>query len=166
MDLYVVRHAVAHGRDARRWPDDSKRPLTPEGEERFRKAAKGLLHLVPEVDAVLSSPFARAWRTAEILSEAGWPAPVRCEELEPDYPPHKVVAALERHAGAGSVAFVGHRPGLHELASYFLTGDAEGAEVAIKKGGVVCLRFSGTPGPGAASLRWSLTPKILRACGG
>ena len=30
MDLYLVRHAVAFGRDAARWPDDSARPLTPE----------------------------------------------------------------------------------------------------------------------------------------
>jgi phosphohistidine phosphatase SixA len=35
MDLYVVRHAVAHKRDEKLWPDDAKRPLTPEGEERF-----------------------------------------------------------------------------------------------------------------------------------
>ena len=162
----MVRHAVAHERDGERWPDDAQRPLTPKGEKRFRKAAGGLLGIVPEVGVVLSSPFARAWRTAEILAEAGWPAPVACEELEPDYPPHKLVPVLERHAGTGGVALVGHRPGLHELAAYFLTGDAEGAEVAIKKGGVLCLRFGGAPGPGAATLRWSLTPKILRACGG
>lgn len=166
MDLYVVRHAVAHERDEERWPDDSERPLTPEGEEKFRVTAGGLLRIVPEVDAVLSSSLERAWRTAEILAEAGWPAPAACEELEPDYPPHKLVPVLERHANSGSVAVVGHRPGLHELVSYFLTGDSEGAEVRIKKGGVVCLRFGGAPGPGAASLRWLLTPKILRARGG
>ena len=34
MELYVVRHAVAHKRDEDLWPD-AKRPLTPEGEERF-----------------------------------------------------------------------------------------------------------------------------------
>ncbi len=39
MDLYVVRHAEAHKRDEDRWPDDAKRPLTPEGEERFRRFA-------------------------------------------------------------------------------------------------------------------------------
>ena len=166
MDLYVVRHAVAHKRDAEHWPDDSRRPLTPEGEQKFREAAGGLLRVVPEVEVVLSSPFERAWRTARILAESGWPAPAACEELEPDYPPHKLVPVLERHAGAGSVAVVGHRPGLHELASYLLTGDAEGAEITIKKGGIVCLRSDGTPVPGAASLRWALTPKILRARGG
>ncbi len=163
MDLYVVRHAVAHKRDAELWPDDSKRPLTVEGEERFRRAAKGILRLVPRVDLVLSSPFARAWRTAELLERQGWPAPLPCEELEPDYPPHKVVGVLANHAAVGSVAVVGHRPGLHELVSYLLTGDAEGAKIQIKKGGLVRLQSGDYPEPGSASLRWLLTPKVLRA---
>lgn len=166
MDLYVVRHAIAYERDSERWPDDSRRPLTPEGEERFREAVGGLLRIVPAVDAVLSSPYPRACRTAEILAEAGWPDPVECEQLEPDYPPHKMDPLLESYAGAKGVAVVGHRPGLHELVAYYLTGGSEGAEVKIKKGGVVCLRFDGTPGPGAATLRWLLTPRILRTCGG
>ena len=49
MEVYIVRHAVTYERDAERWPDDSKRQLTPEGEERFRHAAGGILRLVPEV---------------------------------------------------------------------------------------------------------------------
>lgn len=170
MDLYVVRHAVAHKRDENRWPDDAKRPLTPEGEERFWRAASGILRFVPEVGLVLSSPFVRAWRTAEILEQAGWPAPVRCEELEPDYPPHKLLNVLARYEGLESVAIVGHRPELHELVSYLLTGDTIGedcgARVQIKKGGVARLSFDGAPEPGAGSLEWALTPKALRAAGG
>jgi Histidine phosphatase superfamily (branch 1) len=108
LDLYVVRHAIAYERDAERWPDDARRPLTPEGEERFREAVKGLTSVAaPEVEVVLSSPFTRAWRTAEILAEAGWSAPVECEQLEPDYPPHKMDPVLEHYAGAASVAVVG-----------------------------------------------------------
>ncbi len=169
MDLYVVRHAVAHKRDENRWPDDAKRPLTYEGEERFRRASGGILRLLPEVGLVLSSPFVRAWRTAEILEQAGWPAPVSCEELEPDYPPHKVLNVLALHEGLESAAIVGHRPGLHELVSYLLTGDTIGEDcgmrVQIKKGGVARLSFDGAPEPGAGSLEWVHTPKALRAAG-
>ncbi len=170
MDLYIVRHAVAYKRDENRWPDDVQRPLTPEGEERFRRAAGGILRLVPEVDLVLSSPFTRAWRTAEILEKAGWPTPEPLEELEPDYPPHKILSVLARYApGVESVALVGHRPNLHELVSYLLTGDqideARGARVRIKKGGAVRLSFDGLPEPGAGSLEWLLTPKTLRRLG-
>ncbi len=163
MDLYLVRHAVAHKRDAERWPDDSKRPLTPQGEEDFRPAARGLGGILPSVEALLSSPFARAWRTAEILAaEAPWPDPVPFPALEPEVPPHKALIALETYAGASCVALVGHRPGLHELASYLLTGDAEGLDVKIKKGGAVCIRFEGFPEPGAGRLRWLLMPEFLR----
>ncbi len=156
MDLYVVRHAVAHKRDEGLWPKDAKRPLTPEGEERFRRAAGGILRFVPEVGLVLSSPYVRAWRTAEILEQTGWPAPVRCEELEPDCPPHKVLSMLARDEDLGSVAIVGHRPSLHELVSYLLTGytisEDCGARVQIRKGGAARLSFEGSPKPSMGSL--------------
>jgi phosphohistidine phosphatase len=161
--LYLVRHAVAYSRDTERWPDDSRRPLTPEGEEEFRGAARGLGRVVPEVEILLSSPYERAWRTAEILSEqAGWAAPEPFAALEPDIPPEKVVLALESYAGKQSIALSGHRPGLHELAVYLLTGDASGADMKIKKGGVVCIQFDDAPKAGAGKLRWLFTPKVLR----
>jgi phosphohistidine phosphatase len=164
VDVYLVRHAAAHGRDPERWPDDSLRPLTPEGEEAFRHSLAGLVQLVPRVDALLSSPFERAWRTAEVLAELeGWPGPKSFTPLEPTLPPEKAARVLEAYEAAGAVAVVGHRPGLHELASYLLTGEADGAGITIKKGGVICVRFEDAFSPGAGQLRWLATPKILRA---
>jgi len=161
--LYLVRHAVAHKRDAERWPDDSERPLTPEGEEDFVGAARGLARIVPEVDILLSSPYERAWSTAEILTQqAGWPAPQVFPALEPDVAPEKVVLALQTYSDRQSIALVGHRPCLHEMAVYLLTGDAGGADMKIKKGGVACIEFDDAPGAGAGKLRWLFTPKVLR----
>lgn len=164
MELYVVRHAVAHKRDAERWPDDVERPLTPEGEEEFRVVARGLGHLVTSVDALLTSPLARAWQTAEILAGLeGWPEPKAFSALGPEVPPEGAALALEDYASAGAVAVVGHRPGLHELVSYLLTGDA-GADVRIKKSGVLRLSFEGPTRAGTAALRWLLTPTLLASC--
>jgi phosphohistidine phosphatase len=161
--LYLVRHAVAHKRDAGRWPDDSERPLTPEGEEDFVGAARGLARIVPEVDILLSSPYERAWRTAEILTQqAGWPAPREFPALEPGVAPEKAVLALQTYDEAQSVALVGHRPCLHEMAVYLLTGDGGSADMKIKKGGVVCIEFQGVPEAGEGKLRWLFTPKVLR----
>ena len=165
MDLYVVRHAVAHKRDANRWPDDAKRPLTPKGEKQFQGAAGGILRLVPEVGFVLSSHFVRAWRTAEILQRTGWPAPIPCAELEPNHPPSKVLEVLERCVSAESVAIVGHRPQLHELVSCLLVGDPSGVHLQIKKGGMVRLSFEGSPKAEAGYLEWLLTPRMLQAIG-
>jgi phosphohistidine phosphatase len=162
--LYLVRHAVAFKRDADRWPDDSERPLTPEGEEGFRLAARGLGAHAPEVQALLSSPFARAWRTAEILAEEleGWPEPKVLERLEPEEMPSDTILALGPYAAAEAVAVVGHRPGLHELASCLLTSEDDALDIKIKKGGVVCIDFDGAPESGAGMLRWLFTPQVLQ----
>ena len=164
MDLYLVRHAAAFGRDPDRWPDDGRRPLTPEGEEEFRLAARGLARLASSVDVVLSSPYLRAWRTAQILSELdSWPAPEPSPVLEPTLPPEKAAQDLASYAAVESIAVVGHRPGLHELTAYLLTGRGDGMEIGLKKGGAACVRFDGAPARGAGELRWLLTPKILQA---
>ena len=63
MDLYLVRHADAFPKDPDRWRHDSMRPLTPEGEDEFRLAARGLARMVPRVDVILSCPARRTWRT-------------------------------------------------------------------------------------------------------
>jgi phosphohistidine phosphatase len=165
VDLYLVRHAVAFRKDPDRWPRDGKRPLTPEGEEEFRLAARGLARMVPRTDVILSSPLRRAWRTAEILSELdSWPAP----EPSPVFAagrrrasPEKATLALGDYADSKDVAVVGHRPRLQELAAYLLTGEDDGLEIKIPKGSVMCIRFDGAPAPRTGKLRWLLTRNAL-----
>ena len=121
MDLYLVRHAPAFQKDLDRWPKDSERPLTPEGEEEFRLAARGLARMVPRADVILSSPARRAWHTAEILSELdSWPAPEPLPVVAASRrraSPEKATLALEDYADAKYVAVVGHKPRLQELAA-------------------------------------------------
>ena len=165
VDLYLVRHAPAFQRDPDRWPKDSERPLTPEGEEEFRLAARGLARMVPRADVILSSPARRAWRTAEILSELdSWPAPEPSPVVAASRrraSPEKATLALGAYADAKYVVVVGHKPRLQELAAYLLTGEGDGLEVNIRKGSVMCIRFDGAPAPGIGKLRWLLTPKAL-----
>ena len=164
MDLYLVRHAIAFDADPITWPDDSARPLTPDGEKRFRRAARGLGELVSTVDLVLASPFVRAWRTAEILrKDAGWPAPVECAALEAGRSGTEVLHALQAHSTLKSVALVGHEPSLHELASYLLTADTGHAQVEMRKGSVARLALDEALRPGSARLIWLLPPRVLRA---
>jgi phosphohistidine phosphatase len=162
MDLYLVRHAIAEQRDASRWPDDANRPLTPEGERAFGKNAARLSRFAPAPELVLSSPFVRAWRTAEILSEAaGWQKPAPFEPLEADRPTPALLEALAPYAGRTSVALVGHEPGLSELAWLLLAGKPKDSVVRFKKGGVALLSAPGAPKPGGAALRWLVTPRVL-----
>ena len=170
MELYVVRHAPAFQKDPDRWPHDSERPLTPEGEEEFRLAARGLARMVPRADVILSSPARRAWRTAEILSELdSWPAPKPLPVVAASRrraSPEKATLALEDYADAKYVAVVGHKPRLQELAAYLLTGEGDGMKIKIRQGSVTCIRLNGAPAPGTGNLQWLLTPKALRFIAG
>jgi phosphohistidine phosphatase len=82
--------------------------------------------------------------------------------LEPTLLPEKAAQELLSYADARSIAVVGHRPGLHELAAYLLTGRGDELEIGLKKGGVARIRFDGDLAPGTGELRWLLTPKVLR----
>ncbi len=161
--VYLVRHAFADHADPSRWPDDADRPLTPDGRDRFRAAARGLRRLVPEVDVVLSSGFARAWQTAELLhEEAGWPAPTECPALEAGRPAASALDVLRERSGQ-SVALVGHEPHLSSLAAILCSDGEDGMQLELKKGAVAFLSIDGEVGRRSAYLRWSVAPKILRA---
>jgi phosphohistidine phosphatase len=163
VDVYLVRHAIAAERDPVRWPDDGNRPLTPEGEARFRVAARGLRRIVPSVELVLSSPMVRAWQTAEILvEEAGWPKPHREATLAAGQSATRAVTALRAHSDRQSVAVVGHEPNLSELVGRLVAGPEEGLAIEVKKGGVVCVGLDDSLRANAGWVRWSVTPRILR----
>src|ERR1700704_4340543 len=67
MDLYLLRHAIAV--DAEHFKgEDSDRPLTPDGEKKMRRIAKGMRALRLSFDAILSSPYRRAQDTAGVVA--------------------------------------------------------------------------------------------------
>ena len=162
LDLYLVRHAFAAHADPALWPDDAARPLTEDGITRFRIAARGLRRLVPAVDSMLSSGYARAWQTAQLLHEvAGWREPEDCPALEAGRPAASVLDVLQGRTER-SIALVGHEPSLSMLASLLCTGSEDGIQLELKKGAVAALSFTRPVEPARASLRWTVSPKILR----
>jgi len=164
MQILIVRHAIAFDQDPLQWPDDRLRPLTPDGEQKMGRAARGLAKLSTSVDVLLSSRWKRAWQTAEILhQEAGWPVPQECAALEGGRSPRGVLTAIRQHPDAMSIAVVGHEPLTHELASYLLTGDAARVTIEFKKGAVAALSLEGPLRAGTAMLLWALPPRLLRS---
>jgi phosphohistidine phosphatase len=162
MNLFVVRHAIAHEPDPSRWPSDRDRPLTDEGIRRFERCARGLARLASDVDVVLASPFVRTRETARILHEqAGWPAAVPTVELESGANPDRMLRALLRHASAARLAVVGHEPDLGDLCAHLLAADASRPDLAFEKGAAACLELMGRPKSGGASLLWFLPPHVL-----
>lgn len=165
MHLYLLRHAIAAERDPQQWPDDSQRPLTDEGRVKMRKVARGMSALDLSIDIVLSSPYARARETAEMVSRrfAGVPL-VETDQLVPDGTFEGLVGFLrDLTEMPRSVLLVGHEPHLGELACHLLAG-RPGAWMTVKKGGLACLDVEHLDArQPRARLAWLLTPKLLRA---
>lgn len=159
--VYLVRHGIA-AEAGEEWPDDTKRPLTKKGAARMRQNAAGLVALGVEVDAVITSPLVRARETAELLVGALLNKPMVgvSTALAPGLDAAAVAEMLSRHAKAGSIALVGHEPGLGELAAW-LIGAAH--PIPLKKGGVIRIDVPQIPPqPGSGQLVWAATPKMLR----
>jgi phosphohistidine phosphatase len=156
--LYLVRHAIAADRgDA--WPDDSKRPLTPKGAQRFRRVVQGLRRIGVLPDVILTSPLVRAKQTAEILADGLAPHPpiVTVESLAPGGSPAAFVEDVGRQPKAAQIACVGHEPDLGQLAARLIGARRP---LAFKKGGVCRIDLEAINGPG--HLVWFAPPRLLR----
>jgi phosphohistidine phosphatase len=163
MDLYVIRHAIAE--DAQPGHDDADRALTGAGERKFRKAVRGMRELGWRFDRILTSPWQRAARTADLLAPLGDGDPV-VTELLCKAPTPELLAVLAEISGpikpGAGTAIVGHEPWLGELVAWLAFGDPKlGDSLELKKGGVACL--AGSAVPGGMKLRAVLPAKLLRA---
>ena len=159
MQLLIIRHAIAVPRGTPGVPDED-RPLTPEGEGKFREAAKGLARIVDRPDALLTSPWLRAKQTAAIAA-AAW------GRLEPRETPalaggsfEEQAAVLDRQAADATVAVVGHEPYVSALLARLVGSRAED-RLEFKKGGAALVEVPGALADGGR-LVWFLPPRVLR----
>lgn len=165
MRLYLVRHAIAAEQDAKQWPDDRQRPLTPAGRRRFRRTAKSLVAVIQsagKVTRLISSPLLRARQTAAMLHRAGLPQPIDESVLAPGRTAARVLAVLRAH-DVESIVLVGHEPDLGRLLAVCIAGADAKLSLRFRKGGAACLSFAGAPRVGEATLEWLLPPKALRS---
>jgi phosphohistidine phosphatase len=160
MELIFVRHGIAADRET--WNgEDMERPLTADGAQRFRKAARGLIGVAPKPQTILTSPATRASETARILADA-WKikrvqeatslAWGRFEELARD---------LSTQPDEAVIALVGHEPHLSETLAQ-LVGSAHSERLAFKKGGAALVSVAGSFESGGR-LVWLLPPRVLRS---
>jgi phosphohistidine phosphatase len=160
-ELYLIRHGVAEDR-GEAWPDDAKRPLTEKGKSRLSRSMRGLAAAGLQLDVILTSPLARTRQTAEVVADAFDPRPhiVAVDSLAPGGSYQAVLADLERQSRRTRIALVGHEPDIGELAAR-LAGSRRAWE--FKKGAVCRIDIHSLPLGGPGSLRWFLTPRLMRA---
>ena len=165
MQVFLVRHAIAHERNRVRWPNDALRPLTTAGIRKFRKAAFGISHCMPKGVVLLTSPFVRARETAAILADAlGRGKATECGELASGEPVQACFDLLRKRK-ADAVALVGHEPNLSNFLAAAVCGAGARMKTEFKKGGAACVEFNSRIEPGRATLKWIIPPRVLRALG-
>jgi phosphohistidine phosphatase len=163
MTLYILRHGLAAEKDPAVYPRDSERPLTAKGERKLRDVGGAMKALKLSFDRILSSPYVRARRTAEIVAailhqrkklEFG-------DVLKPSGTSTEVVQFLKTLSPApASVLLVGHEPNLSQLICFLLTGEPL-SFVVMKKGGLCKLSIESLQAGRCATLEWLLTPKQM-----
>ena len=163
MNLYLLRHAIAL--DHTEWKKaDSDRPLSEDGIRKMKKAAKGMRRMDLHLDWILTSPFRRAYDTAQIVAKEF--------NLEDKLKVTKMLAvggdskALVRHLGLNfrsweSVLLVGHQPSLGQLIGTLVT-DNQDLDLEFDKGSLAKLSSDSLTYGRCARLEWVLTAKILK----
>jgi len=162
IELYILRHAVAKPRETWRGKDDSQRPLTRKGEKEMWRVAKGMKKLGLSFDLLLSSPYVRARRTAEIVGDvfkAGRKLKLTAS-LAAEADPRRFLKQ-GRFRSAKKIIVVGHEPFLSELIALLLMGKASRL-IKLSKGGL-CKLTMGSAHSGDALLEWLLTREQLIA---
>jgi phosphohistidine phosphatase len=161
MDLFIVRHAWAEESGAD-WPDDTLRPLTRKGRNRFARMTEKLVSRGFEPRIIATSPLVRCVQTAEILAEVVGDRVeiVPIDALAPGGDPQSLLRWTEEQAlRFEQIAWVGHAPDVNHLTGISLGGSAEGIE--FNKGAIAAIRFEDALQFGQGRLRWLITAKIL-----
>lgn len=162
MKLYLIRHSNAVEPGTPEYEDDSQRPLTEKGREKMRKIASALKDLGVKPDLILSSPFARAAQTAEILAKImKYKKEIAySDSLVPVGNTDTLIGEMNEKYTVDELVLVGHEPSLSALIGTLVAGTPE-ISVNMKNGGVCCLAVDDLRVERKAVLEWLLTPKIL-----
>ena len=151
MRLILLRHGRAAERTE--WTGlDAERPLTAEGRLRTQAVVRAVRGLMRPIDAVWTSPFARALATAQLAGRA-WRAPVEVHLwlAAGAMPPVDQLA----HLPGGDTVLVGHEPDLGELLGILIGGPPN----PLRKAGIAVLH--GEPAAGGMTLDLLLTPRAV-----
>lgn len=168
MHLYFLRHGRAANTGD--WSgDDDSRPLTEQGRDELREVARGLRRLDLGLDAILSSPLARARETAQIVAAELGLSAVETPLLEPGCDLPQLAQLAKEYETAQDLMVVGHEPDFSSMIGA-LVGVRGPAHVEMKK--AACCRVD-LPTPSLApdgiaatgTLVWLLHAKHLARIG-
>jgi phosphohistidine phosphatase len=157
MELYFFRHGPAgwagewHGGDADRPLTDKGRILTERVGLRLAEAGVG-------VDLIVTSPYARALQTAEIVAEAlGTTSRLELDDqLQPGFDLSALGRILERWNDVGRLMLVGHEPSFSTVIGQLIGS----ADLVIKKSSIAMVEVPDPP-VARGTLRMLVPPSLL-----
>jgi phosphohistidine phosphatase len=128
----------------------------------MNKIASALKNLGVKPDLIVSSPYARARQTAEILAKVlKYKKELAFNDaLVPMGNAENIIGEINEKYSVDELVLVGHEPCFSVLIGTLTAGNPELA-VNLKKGGVCCLSADDLHLGRKAVLEWLLTPKIL-----
>ena len=155
--LYFLRHGKAWSRADWR-EDDDLRPLTDAGEALMRAEGRAMKAMGLAPDVIVTSPLARARRSAEIVAAELGMSDRLLEDrrLASGFDAARLSEIVAREAPVASLMVVGHEPDFSFTVAE-LTG---GGRVDFKKGGLARVDVSG-PQLDDGILAWLLTPALI-----
>ena len=163
MELYLIRHGIAVERGI--YANDAERPLTEKGRQKTQKVAQSLYDMGLRLDLILTSPFIRAFQTAEILQNVGLTQQLEeSSHLAPEGNIQDWLSWLSQWRNSSPekyLALVGHQPNLGDWAELLVWGNITG-QIRVKKAGVIGLNLPNTGTPiGNSELFLLTSPKYL-----
>ncbi len=161
MQIYLMRHGTAVSKGTLIYPHDD-RPLTSAGIREMTKASRGMVKLIPSLDAILSSPMKRSLKSAAIVAGAfGAVSLVKASaSLLPGGDIRRVKEGLAASGADARVLLVGHEPDIALLASLLL--GLRAPVLQFKKGALCRIDLEAPPARRAGKLIWHLTSKHMR----
>ena len=167
MDLFILRHGYAGNRlpDPR---EDTKRELTVSGKKEVVEIAKSLKKLGVKFNVIFSSPFTRAFQTAQIIAEEYKLTEQieQSEELKPDGSKGSLYNKLSKLSIDSVILIVGHEPYLSGMINDIISNDNynknHNNNIILKKAGLSRIKITSTVPKFKGELRWLLTPRILK----
>lgn len=153
-NLWLMRHAQpVHGH-----PMDATRELTADGVKQAEDMGEWLRTEFGRVDIVITSPFARAMHTAQIMADKLGSHVADTRLLEPDASPEDAWKEVERLAQQSKdVLIVGHDPMINALLMWLLGLKAGVPEVRFEHASIAYVDTRKNP----ATLKWLVTPDLV-----
>lgn len=159
MNLFLIRHSIAE--DPSPHKSDAHRELTQEGKDLMLSGCKFLIKLAPKLNLILSSPYIRAYQTAEIISNyyGSEDKLIKENNLAAGCSTGNLIEVLSIYQEE-NILIVGHQPDLSNHISNFVSNG--NMNLIFQPASIAKIRFDSKVGFGRGILEFLIQSDIYK----